>query len=248
MMAALTQLVDLRLTSVQNYSISVSMMSRLQRLTRLQLAIHDSRKYNMVVVEPGVLSGETLLQHSELHNGRADDADDAAGELQLLSDLGTLQQLTYLALRGSLHHRTEPGALQAAAYSVLTASSKLQHLDISGCTVAADLWQHVLPARRQLLQLRSLDISDVKQFDSDPQGQRALYHAAAPEVTRLVSCCPGLQSLSLLHLQGSSTELLGPLRQLSGLQQVKLDESCQYYQRLPMGWAKKKPFGWRASR
>ena len=47
----------------------------------------------------------------------------------------------------------------AAAFSALTASSKLQHLAVNWWTLPAGVGQHVFPSGRQLLNLRSLDLT-----------------------------------------------------------------------------------------
>jgi hypothetical protein len=153
---ALTRLVDLRLTRIlqaPNGRISAEMLSGMQHLTRLELSHGD-------YVEPDVLAGKTKLRHLQLHCCNTLQVTAWAG--QLLLRLQTLHQLTNLTMGFSwwLKHKDEP---PAAAYSALTASSKLQHLDIRGCTVPAGVWQHVFPPRRQLPHLRSLNISAVRQ-------------------------------------------------------------------------------------
>jgi hypothetical protein len=125
-----------------------------------------------------------------------------------MSHLQELQQLTYLGFRN-----ISAAAATAAAYSALTASSKLQHLDISNCTVPAGVWQQVFPADRRLPHLRVLDLLEICHCDN--------HAAAVPEGSRLVSCCPGLQSLQLQYLQ-CSAELLAPLRGLSSLSELTL--------------------------
>jgi hypothetical protein len=96
-----------------------------------------------------------------------------------------------------------------AAYSALTASSVLRHLNISAWTLpVAGVWQHVFPAGRQLPHLQSLVFAAVKQPAGSP--------ATALDSTRLVSCCPGLQSLDMRVAQCSS-ELLAALPGLSVL-------------------------------
>jgi hypothetical protein len=100
----------------------------------------------------------------------------------------------------------------AAAFSALTASSKLQHLDLRNCTLAPAVWQHVFPAGRQLPLLLSLNISWIRQ----PPDNNA---AAGPHGSFLVSCCPSLQCLDIWGLQYSA-ELLGPLQGLSKLQSL----------------------------
>jgi hypothetical protein len=128
-----------------------------------------------------------------------------------LSQLQALQQLTHLAVRCDSRREGNP---PAAAFSALTASSKLQHLDISQCRLPPDAWQHVFPTDRQLPELQYLDISYVLTLPCGP--------AAAPEGTRLVSCCPGLQYLDMRHLQYSA-DCLTPFQGLSGLHTLRLD-------------------------
>jgi hypothetical protein len=175
-LTALTRLVDLRLLLVgrHGYNITASMLSGAQHLTHMQLT---GRQFSgRVSFEPAALAGKTMLQHLEL----CQPSGGAVGTAQLLGELQQLQQLTWLALHGL--QCTDAGP-PAAAYAALTASSKLQRLDVSKCTVPADVWQHVFSAGKQLPQLLDLRMSDV----TFPAGV-----AAAPEGTRLVSCCPGL--------------------------------------------------------
>mgnify|MGYP001806927977 CR=1 FL=1 len=139
-----------------------------------------------------------------MHVGR-DDGDEA----QLLSQLQHLQQLTRLTLRFMVK-QNQP----AAAFSALTVSSQLQHLDITNCKLPAAAWQHIFPTARQLPLLRSLDISNGR----TPMGG----WAAAPEGSRLVSCCPGLQCLGIRGLE-YSTEMLLALQGLSGLHILSLN-------------------------
>jgi hypothetical protein len=101
----------------------------------------------------------------------------------------------------------------AAAFAALTASSMLQHLDISYCMLPPGVWQHVFLAGRQLPHLQLLDISCVT--------VRNGRIAAAPEGTRLAACCPGMQSLTLKHLQYSA-DLLAALKGLGGLHTLHL--------------------------
>jgi hypothetical protein len=70
----------------------------------------------------------------------------------------------------------------ASAYAALTASGKLQHLDINHCTLPAGAAMHLFSAGKQLPDLRSLDIGGVNQPTRE--------YATAPEGSRLVSCCP----------------------------------------------------------
>jgi hypothetical protein len=101
----------------------------------------------------------------------------------------------------------------AAAFAALTGSSKLEHLDIQGCSLPAGAWEHMFPTGRQMPQLESLFLSGVVQ----PSGERA----AVPEISRLVSICPGLQSLTIRGLQ-CSAEQLAPLTGLRSLHTLQL--------------------------
>jgi hypothetical protein len=215
---ALTRLVDLRLADVQaddgRATITASMLSVTCHLTRLMLT--------RCSIEPRVLDGKTLLQHLHLAHcsmpGGIFSTSTATRIAQLLSHLQPLQQLQPLQLN---HMNLAWSARDAdllhpptSDFSALTASSKLQHLDVSCCTLPAGVWQHLFPAGRQLPHLQSLDISYVK---------HSMYgaYAAAPEGSILVSCCPGLQSLDMRGLQYNA-ELLASLQELSELHTLSL--------------------------
>ena len=198
---ALTRLVVLRLEDVQGV-VTCAMLSGMQRLTHLGLSVY----LQGFELEPGALAGKTQLQGLCLN--KCSVLGGAAGVAQLLSHLQPMQQLTHLTLESSLQE-VEGSNPPAAAYAALTASSKLQHLDIVGCTLPTGVWQYVFPTGRQLPNLRSLDITDVWE---PPH----LDIAPAPEASLLISCCPGLQSLKIGSLQGSA-ELLAASEGLSGL-------------------------------
>lgn len=194
---ALTALADLRLALREPAGIDSSLLAGMEDLTRLDLC-------NSAELEPSALASIPQLQHLQLMQCSLTGG--AAGVAQLLFQLPHLSQVTHLDLSRSLTAVLE-GNPPASAFSALTASSKLQHLDLKGCKVPAAAWQHVFPAAgRQLPHLTTLNISAVSQ----PQGGAA----AAPE--GLVSCCPGLRSLDMQCLQVSA-ELLLQLQRLSGL-------------------------------
>jgi hypothetical protein len=199
-LSVLTRLADLRLHDLSlrpSSSFTGSMLSGVQSLTRLQLAAGQHHVY----CEPAVLAGKTLLQHLELQFKAM--LDGAQG-VQMLAQLQLQQELTCLKLHDSSKPRSLP---PAAAFAALTASSKLQHLDVSRCSLPEDMWQHVFPAGRQLPHLRVLGIS-----------------AAAPDGTRLVSCCPALQSLTILGLE-RSRELFASLQGLSDIHTLHVEPS-----------------------
>ena len=205
-------LTRLRLHGLHKQIIQASMMKGLQQLTYLRVETYDSS----CVFEPGVLQGKCLLQHLAVVDCRI--AGGSAGVQQLLWNMQQMQHLTYLNLRNSL--RIEGSSPPAAAYAALTASSKLQHINIRFCTLPESVWQHLFPTDRLLPHLRELHIGGIR----SPVGP-----AAAPEISRLVSCCPGIQVLTMPHLQYSA-ELLAPLTGLKGLQRLELipvDESTE---------------------
>ena len=181
---ALTRLVDLRIDASAEVRIHARMLSSMCCLTHLRL--HRCK------IEQGTLAGRTQLQHVSLV--QCEWADGAAWLAQMLSYLQHMQQLTHLCLDASLKtiNDTNP---PAAAFSALTASSKLQHLGVNSCMLPEGVWHHVFPSGRQLPHLRSLNISRV-QHPPLP-GDRA----AAPEGSRLVSCCPGLHFLNMEDVQ-----------------------------------------------
>jgi hypothetical protein len=219
---ALTRLVELRLDALQlDTMVPVGPDSEVGgtiatpcRITASQLASTNLKCLVFsggVEVEPEALAGKTQLQHLDLDLNYT--VLGAAAEVaQLLSHIQQLQELTHLRLP---HLRADgEGAPPAAAYSALTASSKLQHLDITDCRVAAGIWEHLFPAGRQLPHLRSLNIAHVQ------EPNRVI--AIMPEGSRLASCCPSLQTLDLGGLQGLNAARLAPLQGLSGLQTLRI--------------------------
>jgi hypothetical protein len=204
---ALTRLADLRLLCVEGGPLTASMLSGMTSLTRLEVTgdLFASRVGGIDLMEPeaDVLNGKTQLQHlsfteCDLYGRKA---------AALLSHLQHMQPLTHLELCNSLRLDAKSGL------AALTASSKLQHLDLSKCTLPAGAWQYVFPAGRQLPQLQSLKVCDIKQPTGTP--------APTPSGTRLVSCCPALQSLNMAGLK-YSTELLAPLQGLTALRTLDM--------------------------
>jgi hypothetical protein len=211
---ALTQLKDLRLVFRMTSTLTSSILSGMQQLTRLRYYCGSDSSDDFAELGPGAISALTKLQHLQLYEVCLPGT---AQGLGLLSQVQVLTQLTHLDLEGSNHvQQAEEGNHAAAACSALTASSKLQYLCIRECTIPAAAWQHMFPAGRQLLQLSALQISRVKQ----PNGS----WASAPPGNRLVACCPGLQKLNALKLQ-YTTELLAPLHKLSALRDLSLSSA-----------------------
>jgi hypothetical protein len=202
---ALTRLVDLRLHVLADpsheESVPKDMLSGVSSLTRLELS-------GFTGLDGRVLAGKPMLQHLELPD--VDDKLNCRYELtptptetatELLSQLQHLQQLTYLTLNG---HDLTRGTPPAAAFSALTASSKLQHLDIGFCKVPAGAWQHMFPAGRQLSCLQLLNIASVRVPPVVADGRR------------IIACCPNLRYISICDLPGTP-ELRAALQGVDGL-------------------------------
>lgn len=205
----LTRLVDLQLASTgheRSPSVTASMLSGASQMTRLGLT--------RCSFEVGALAGNRDLLHLDLQSCSIFDVSDAEvqAHAQLLSYLQHLPQLQHLGLAGCFE-AADVANIPAAAFSALTTSCVLQRLNLSNCTLPADVWQHLFPAGRQLPHLTWLSITRVK--------QPADSVARCPEGSRLVRCCPGLRSLDMQFLQYSS-ERLRQLQGLSGLQTLRL--------------------------
>jgi hypothetical protein len=209
---ALTGLVDLQLVATAGVQFgdedipTASILAGMHRLTCL--ALHGCK------MEPGVLADKTQLQRLDCF--MVSISGGATGVSQLLSNLQHMQQLTTLYLAYTLR-TVEEASPPAAAYSALTASSKLVDLVLTRSRLPAGAWQHVFPTGRQLPHLQELKISWCRQYQQDD--------ASAPDGSRLVSCCPGLQTL---HMQGLpySAEWLTALQRLSELHTLYID-SCE---------------------
>jgi hypothetical protein len=150
----------------------------------------------------------------------------AAATQQLLSDLQHLQQLTHLDLESTLgpweYH--DQSHAPPEAYSALTASSKLHHLDINNCCMPEGVWEHMFPAEQQLPHLRTLDISWVRHPTDDlPWPTEAPLPGAL-----LASCCPGLQTLRVKGLEYSMERLAG-LQEFSSLRGLTLCPRVRAY-------------------
>jgi hypothetical protein len=216
----LTRLVELRLCvwmPGEPAYVSSSMLSSLQCLTLLEL------KGCNLEFTSNTLACLSQLQHVKLRACYIRGAE--VGFAELLSGLQHLSQLTSLGFIACIMDTEEPYPV-AAAFSALTASSKLQSLTISEClpAVPEGIWQHVFPTGRQLPHLTSLDISHPEDHDEDSSDDPEDPYedsVAAPEPSNLVTCCPGLLSLNMLGLQ-CSTASLATLQELNELQQLCL--------------------------
>jgi hypothetical protein len=196
----LTLLQELWLDSYAAPIVEAGMLSGFQRLTLLQL-----NGAGDAVLEPAALAGHTKLQ--SLGVTVYSIAGGSAGVALLLSHLQDLQQLTYLGLKGSYSNSAD--VAPAAAYSVLTASSKLQELRIDSYGMPAGVWQYVFPADRQLPDLQELSFCSIT-HPAAPEGSLPTVPAPDPQASVIGSCFPSLQRLSILAVQDNA-ELLAAL-------------------------------------
>jgi hypothetical protein len=146
------------------------------------------------------------LHHIDLQPIQAQqDGDLGASQLlQLLVRLTALRELSLEQIGGSWPQ-------QASAYSALTASSSLQQLWVNACQLQGAVWAHVFPVGRQLPQLHVL--SAWLNGGSD----RASFGSA--DITRLVSCCPGVEDLRIDLCADAS---LAPLQSLTALTSLNI--------------------------
>lgn len=217
---AMTRLVDLRLSKVSVshpdgcYSfevISADVLSCASQLTRLAVSNCG--------FETGALAlpYQSRLRHLDIE---ARDYLNRTGRDDSLLELPNLQQmphLTHLRLCANL------SGIPAAAFTVLAANSKLQHLDISRCELPDGVWPYIFPVGG-LPHLQKLNVSYVRQESSfdfpfwspipgvSPTSKQPIYkrdwqQAQAPDSCRIVSCCPGLVSLEMQGLAGDSDQL-----------------------------------------
>jgi hypothetical protein len=223
----LTGLVEFKIGASYSYiyrcDITASMLSGMSGLTRLHIAAQP--------FEPNALAGLPQLQHLALQMCSLLPGPSGGLALhQLLSQIPALQELIYLDLDSSCQWYL-PGSCwqQHLCRSCQLDSTCMWGMDLlqppmqhsqpaASCSTSASgttpccpmlTWQYIFPTGWQLPHLRSLDIDGIS-----PDGCN---FAAAPDGSCLVGCCPSLQSFSAAHIQ-CSTELLGPLQELSSLQ------------------------------
>lgn len=203
--------------------------AQLTALQQLVLGYEEGPGGAFGCLNPAILSDLPQLHHLELHNigfhypesapalllldADGDDPVLPDPELvqQLLSVLAGMQQLTQLSLQ---RVDSLAGAPVLQAYSALTASSALQHLDLSPACLGAGheppLWPLVFPPERQLQQLTALSLS------------HATPRLTSNDLDRVVQCCPALKDLDLVESlttqqQGESQVDLAALTRLRSL-------------------------------
>jgi hypothetical protein len=208
---AMTRLADLRVGGYPNHRFTADMLSGLCSLTRLALTSTS--------LDPAALAGKTQLQHLELCKCYLPSG--AAGVAELLSQLHDMTQRIHLDLGETLWD-VDTSNHSATAFSALTASSKLQHLNVKYCLLPEGVWQHVFPAGRQLQNMQSVVLDCVKvAVRGSIRGREPLDYRHVAPGSSLVSCCPELQHLDMQFLHCSS-ELVSALPGQSRLTMLRM--------------------------
>jgi len=201
----LQQLTALDLTALyqETWGINMQSMPAIAVLTALRvLKLHSGSS-----VDPSVLAGLSQLQELYLACRDPWDAEDCAA---MLAGIGQQQGLLRLNIHG-FHCWSSPSA---AAYSALTASSQLQHLELLSDELPAGAWQQMFQPARRLPELRYLGFEG---GDTTPW-QHPAQRLGAADMQAMVSCCPALETLKLGPQISVLT--LGPVQQLTSLRSV----------------------------
>ena len=135
-LSSLTSLHELHIQCDCAHTIKASNLAGMHILTCLKFGEYLGSGCSC---EPGILACKSQLGHVEMPNTNLIGGSVGTTASEFLSHLQGMQQLTYLDIRNSLD-TSEPHP-PAAAYSVITASSKLQHLDIRYSTLPTGVWQ-----------------------------------------------------------------------------------------------------------
>lgn len=185
-----------------SYVLDNTVLPGLSTLTALQHLHFSTHIYQSM--QPSVLAGVTGLKNLCLQ--RFVMAGGAAGVAELLGLLPKMQQLTHLDLSHALTQIVGLESMPAAAFSALTASSNLRHLDLAEMWAPPDnvFWQHVFPANKRLMHLTKLELPFVSAGLS------------TDDINNVVQCCPALQQLNLARGLQPGVDLFA-LRQLSRL-------------------------------
>jgi hypothetical protein len=197
------------------WHVTAADLSTLQHLTSLELQRYPNYRPDK---EPGPDNDHGIL-FNKLKPCRlcldGVDMTELAPVSELLSRVPELLRLKHLSLQGSLRCR----AHTAAPFAALTANSGLTHLDQRGCDFPPEAWLCMLPAGRLLPHLQCLlvkaappnanfedDDIDIP-LDYSTKHDKTTEHMTFDDVTRLVTCCPGLQQLWVSNLITSAEAL-----------------------------------------
>lgn len=190
--------------------ITLRAVSAAQQLTLLDLSTHMHDVGDQMVLDPAVFTSCPQLRHLRLvelyHSSYP----------ALLSEIGKLQQLTFLFLTHGLDWTDHPDPEVRApvtAYTAFTASSKLQRLQLHRWPEPQGQgWEYIFPSARQLSALTDIHISN----DTGPPVRWTEQH-----LQRLARSCPNLQRLALRTVNGDPLNVQ-PLTALSQLTRLTL--------------------------
>jgi len=151
------------------------------RLTALREATFECAS-----LDPCLLQHCTQLQRLDMWKVAIISADGASA-LPLLDLISGMQQLRELRLENLEYEWPD----DTAAYSGLTASSNLQKLSLHITTFPPGIWQHVFTPASRLPALQEMMLC---RADRGPPPPAAL---GADDISRLISCCPGLRAITI---------------------------------------------------
>jgi len=195
--SCLTNLQSLRIAHHEGVALCSSSTPGINRLTALQgIYLHS------VSLDPAILQDCRQLQSLALIRVSIINDDDAACLLSLAGRLPQLLQVEFTELE---YH----WPIAAAAYTSLTASSKLERLAIDIEGLPPGVWQFLFPAGGQWPALQCLTSAE-----SEPALPPPAAALGTDDLSRLVGCCPGLQHVAISLQPGAQ---LAPLAQLSAL-------------------------------
>jgi len=163
-------------------------ISRLTALTTLSL---EDVQLDLVCLQDCTQLQELVLTAVTIIS--ADGAAGAAALHTLVGRLGQLQSLQLCDLQYDWHIAT-------AAYSSLTASSKLQKLILIVADLPPGVWRHVFPPDRQLPALQGFALHCTSWITEESPPPAAL---GTDDISCLISCCPGLRDVDI-HMQPGS--------------------------------------------
>jgi len=199
----LQQLTALRLLAAP-WAINLHSMPAITVLT----ALRELLLLGSPSVDPAVLAGFSQLQELELcfqsfWGAGSQSFWGAEDSAAVLAAIGRQQELRKLTVSQQIHCWTPPSA---AEHSALTASNRLQHLQLLNLELPVGAWRQMFPLGRCLCELRCLCLRS----RDCPQQQLGL-----ADLQAMATCCPALVTLDLGHQLGIATA--APLQQLTGL-------------------------------